>query len=97
MTEGFWYYGETGVGKSHRAFAEAGDDVYVWVDDNGWWDGYTGQEVVIINDFRGGIKYNELLQLIDKWPYSVRRRGRPPMPFTSKKIIITSSMSPDQV
>lgn len=61
MTLGYWYYGTTGTGKSHRAFKEAGDDVYVWTDDNGWWDGYHGQETVVINDFRGGIKYSELL------------------------------------
>lgn len=60
MTVGYWFYGPTGTGKSHRAFEMAGEDVYVWTDDNGWWDGYRGQKTVIINDFRGSIKYNEL-------------------------------------
>lgn len=95
MTKGIWYWGESDVGKSHTAFEEAGDDVHVWKDDNGWWDDYTGQKTVVINDFRGGIKYNELLQLVDKWPYSVRRRGRPPMPFTSEKVIVTSVLTPE--
>lgn len=41
---------------------------------------------------------NELLMMIDKHPnYFVRRRGREPLPFTSKKVIITSSMSPEEV
>ena len=61
----------------------------MWKDDNDWQDGYTGQETVIINDFRGGIKYAVLLQLIDKWPAFVSRRGREPAPFLAKHVIIT--------
>lgn len=98
MTTCEWLHGPTGVGKSHRAFANFSPEThYVWKNDNGWQDAYMQQEIVIINDFRGEIPYNELLQMIDKWPYEVRRRGREPMPFMSKHIIITSSLTPDQV
>jgi hypothetical protein len=95
MTEGVWIYGPTGTGKSHKAY-EGFNPVthYNYPDDNGWWDGYTGQEIVIINEFRGEIKYRELLTLCDKYPMSVRRRGREPVPFLAKKIIITSALSP---
>ena len=72
MTTCVWYVGPTGVGKSHKAFEGFNPEThYVWKDDNGWQDGYVGQEIVIINDFRGGIRYNEMLQLIDKWPHCV--------------------------
>lgn len=98
MTKGYWYYGSTGTGKSHKAFENYHPSThYVLINDNGWWDGYTQQEVVIINDFRGWLNYDLLLQLVDKWPMSVKRRGREPIPFISKKIIITSSLSPDEV
>lgn len=98
MTEGIWYYGRTGVGKSHITFEGFNPDTHYNVpNDKGWWDGYRQQEVVILNDFRGDIAYNELLQLVDKFPYNVRRRGREPMPFTSKKVIITSSLHPSEV
>lgn len=100
MTKGFWYWGSTGTGKSHRAFTEAAalGSVYVWSNDiNGWWDNYEGQTSVVINDFRGEIKYNTLLQMVDKWPFHVSRRGRPPMPFTSKFVFITSSLEPAKV
>jgi len=98
MTVGEWLYGKTGVGKSHLAF-EGYSDVthYVKPNDNGWWDGYCGQEIVIINDFRGDITYGELLDLCDKWPKTVKRRNREPMPFLAKKIIITSSLKPEEV
>jgi len=98
MTKGIWYYGSTGVGKSHIAFENYSADTHYNVpNDQGWWDGYTQQPTCIINDFRGNIPYNELLQLVDKWPHCVRRRCREPMPFTSKTVIITSSLPPDEV
>lgn len=98
MTEGFWYHGPTDMGKSHIAFeGYNSEECYVWKDDKGWQDGYTGQPNVIINDFRGAIPYNELLQIIDKWPYFVSRRGREPAPFLAKRVVITSSLSPHQV
>jgi hypothetical protein len=98
MTLAEWIWGSTGTGKSHYVFEGFTPEThYVWKDDKGWQDGYRQQETVIINDFRGKIPYNDLLQMIDKWPYDVSRRGRPPMPFTSKRVLITSSLPPDQV
>lgn len=98
MTKGIWYWGETGVGKSHKAYEGYTPEThYDLPNDRGWWDGYTQQDTVIINDFRGEIKYNELLKLVDKFPHAVSRRGREPIPFTSKTVIITSSLSPDQI
>lgn len=95
MTKCDWYWGATATGKSHSAFLNfSPDSHYVYPNDGGWWDGYTGQEIVIINEFRGGIMYSELLDLIDKYPKQVRRRGREPVPFLAKLIIITSSLHP---
>lgn len=98
MTKGVWLWGETGVGKSHFANALSECKTNYWLPkDGGWWDGYKQEEVVIINEFRGTIQYGELLEMIDKWPYQVRRRGREPLPFTSKYVIITSSMPPEKI
>lgn len=98
MTTCDWYYGPTGIGKSHKAFENFDPKkCYVWKDDNGWQDGYTGQETVIINEFRGEITYKKLLELIDKHPCEVKRRGREPAPFLAKHIIITSSLHPKEV
>lgn len=98
MTECDWLWGATGVGKSHEAFKNYDSTThYVWKNDNGWQDDYVGQKIVIINDFRGEIKYGELLQLIDKWPYTLRRRGRSPVPFLAEKIIITACSRPEDI
>lgn len=98
-TKGLWYWGSTGVGKSHIAFeGYTVETHYVHpAHDKGWWDGYKQQEIVIINDFRGEIPYNEMLNLVDKWPHKVPRRGREPINFTSRLVIVTSSLPPWEV
>jgi len=98
MTSCEWLVGPTGVGKSHKAFADFSPEThYVYRhNDKGWWEGYKQQETIVINDFRGQIPYDELLQILDKWPYYVPRRGREPMPFVSKKVIITSPLTPEE-
>ena len=99
MTTCDWYYGKTGLGKSHKAFENFNNEDYYEYepDDNGYWENYNGQHTVIINEFRGDITYRKLLKLIDKWPCKVKRRNLPPRPFISKHIIITSSMHPKNV
>lgn len=98
MTKGIWYCGPTGVGKSHLAFKDFDPDTtYVKPLEDIWWDGYTGQKTVILNDFRGQIRYSELLCLVDKWPHSVKRRGREPAPFLAERVVVTSSLPPEKV
>lgn len=99
MTTCDWLYGPTGSGKSHKAFEGYSPETHyvLNLNDNGWWDGYTGQETIIINEFRGQIKYSELLDLIDKYPKTVKRRNREPVPFLGRHIVVTSSMKPSEV
>lgn len=98
MTVGIWLHGSTGVGKSKLAFRNYKPNThYIVSDDCGWWDMYRQQNTVVINDFRGAIPYDKLLEMVDRHPYYVRRRGRPPLPFMSKVVIITSSLSPSEV
>lgn len=98
QTTAIWLWGRSGVGKTHAAFTNLSPEThYDKPLDDKWWDGYTGQETVILNDFRGEIAYPTLLTLIDKWPTSVIRRCREPFPFLSKHIIITSCKPPELV
>ena len=98
MTKGIWYWGKSGTGKTHKACEGFTPKThYMFNNDNGWWDDYKQQDTVIINEFRGSMPYCELLELVDKFPKKVRRRGREPLPFISKLIIVTSVLKPEEV
>lgn len=93
MTEGIWYYGSTEVGKL-RADNYPGTKYY----QNGrYWDNYRQQEVVVINKFYGQITFSDLMSIVDKWPYSVSRRWRSPIPFMSRMVIIVSKYHPEHI
>jgi len=70
------FVGPTETGKSRTAHAEGGDSIYVLCDPTGkWWDGYCGQDTVIIDDFRGEIGFTYLLKLLDRYPMQVQTKG----------------------
>jgi len=103
MPRCIWYWGPTGVGKSHMLFNHPDippynpDTHYLWAEDNGWWDDYNGHPYVLINEFRGQIPYSLLLTLTDKWDCKVKRRNRPARPWLAEVIIVSSPMHPQDV
>ena len=83
-------------GKSRRALEEAtawGESIY-YKPRGLWWDGYEQQICVIIDDFYGWIKYDEILKICDRYPYKVQVKGAF-QEFTSKYIWITSNCDTD--
>lgn len=97
MTKGIYVYGVSGSGKSHYVFRDYDPNkCYIKNLNDEWWDGYTGQEIVIFNEFSGpmSMRYSELMDLVDKWPKTVKQRCREPVPFLAKEIRITSVKSP---
>lgn len=96
-TEVFYFWGPTGTGKSRKAREESlalGDTYYKPRGE--WWDGYTGQPCVVIDDFYGWIKYDELLKICDRYPYRVPVKGGYEN-FVSKYIWITSERCLEEV
>ena len=96
-TNGIWLCGKTGRGKSHIAFTENPNAFLYDPDGNRWWDGYEGNETVIINDFAGEIPFKQILKMVDKWEYKVPIRGKKKLNFCSKQVIITSSKLPHEI
>jgi len=88
------YWGVTGSGKSHRAFEEAGIDYYLKSPLTKWFDGYRGQDTVIIDEFRGVIDISHMLKWLDKYPCSVEVKGYQTF-LKTKKWIITSNLNPN--
>jgi len=89
------YWGESGSGKSHRAWAEAGDDAYPKDPRSKFWDGYRGQENVIFDEFRGGIDIAHILRWFDKYPVIVEVKGSS-VSLKASKIWITSNIHPNE-
>ncbi|UPW41814.1 replication associated protein [Peromfec virus RodF5_43] len=89
-----YFYGLPGVGKSRTAREEAeqaGGEIF-YKSRGEWWDGYFNQPNVIIDDFYGWIKYDELLKICDRYPYQVPVKGGFER-FVAKNIWITSERS----
>lgn len=100
--ECLYYYGPSGVGKSYLSWEKDyvlnPDKYYIYPNDKeGWCDGYKGQEVFVLDEFRGEITFKLLIELATKLGLVLRRRGRNPIPFTSRKIVITSSLPIEKV
>lgn len=91
--EVIWLWGKTGVGKTRWAFDEHGDEVYV-KDGTQWWNGYTQQTAIIIDDFDGKWPVRDFLRLLDRYPYQGQTKGGY-VQINSPYIYITSDSRPD--
>lgn len=87
-TTGIFLLGPTGTGKSKWCMDF--DSSAYWKMPGKWWDGYTGQKTVILDDFYGWLPYHDLLRLLDRYPLSVEVKGST-VPFIAETIIITSN------
>jgi len=97
MPEVIVLYGTTGTGKTERAYDQFWPDIehYMWKPSNEkWWDGYAGQDKIIMDEFRGqGMTWGDLLGLLDKYECRVPIKGG----FTqiqATKFVITSPKNP---
>lgn len=88
------YHGPTKMGKSRRAWAEAGWDAYPKTPTTKFWDGYQGQGNVVIDEFTGQIEISHLLRWLDRYPVLVETKGSG-TPLKASKIWITSNVSPE--
>lgn len=88
-----WVHGDSGRGKTRWAF-DVFHDVTdsVWLSSPAWprwWEGYTGQSVVVIDDFRAKqCSFAALLRYLDRYPVYVEDKGRS-IQLAAKVIIIT--------
>lgn len=90
--------GDAGVGKTRFAYEyakEIGSGLYRSPDPElRWFDGYREEQVVLLDDYRGGGTFGFLLQLLDIYPLRVPVKGSF-IWWQPQVIFITSNDSPD--
>lgn len=92
-----WIVGPTGCGKSRRARLE-NPGAYIKDPNSAWWDGYTNEEVVIIDDFdkfqvkQGG----DMKRWLDRYKFKAQMKGAM-MEIRPRKIVVTSQYHPSEI
>jgi hypothetical protein len=89
------FIGPTGTGKSKLAWERAGMDAYVKDPNSKFWCGYSGQRIVVIDEFRGRIDVSHLLRWLDRYPCNVEIKGSS-VPLCCESFFITSNLEVDQ-
>lgn len=87
------FWGRTGTGKSRKAWEDAGMDAFTKDPNTKFWCGYSGQECVVVDEFRGRIDISHLLRWLDRYPVIVEIKGSS-RPLLAKSFWITSNVDP---
>lgn len=89
----YWIWGETGVGKTRFAFDQLPEEQIYIKDSTQWWDGYSQQECILIDDFDGKWEFRDFLRLLDRYKYRGQIKGGY-VEINSSFIIITCEFPP---
>lgn len=96
----FWIYGDTGTGKTRSSVEWAeqrGLDYWMSLGGLQWFNGYDGEPVVILDDFRTGhCKFSFLLRLLDRYRFSVPYKGGF-RNWAPKYIFVTAPLPPREM
>lgn len=87
------YWGKTGTGKTRKAVEENPSHYILRNEQTIWFDGYDGQDTLIIDEFKNWIQITTLLGYLDGYQLRLPIKGD----FTYanwKKVIITSNIDP---
>lgn len=89
------YVGDAGSGKTRKAHEDHPEIFTVNSDEAFPFDGYDGEEAILIDDFYGGIKYGVLLRILDGHQFRVNVKGGHRYARWTN-VIITSNKQPTE-
>lgn len=97
VLENLWIYGPSGCGKS-RGVRQKYPDAYNKDPKTRWWDGYSGQETVVIDDLDVYDKAigGDLKRWVDHYPFPAQMKGSSVV-IRPKRVIVTSQYAPEEI
>jgi len=95
ITTAHVYWGPTGSGKSTKVRALAPDGYWLSKPNNPtpFFDGYDGQEDVVIDEFYSWLPYDFVLRMLDSTPFTVATRTGA-VNWVAKRVFFTSNQDP---
>lgn len=97
QTQCIVYWGPPGSGKTRAATVFDKPENTFWVTRPAgtavWWDGYTGQRTVVVDEFYGWIRRDTCQRLVDRTPFRAEVKGGT-VNFVAATIIFTSNKHP---
>lgn len=94
VTYAFW--GPAGCGKTRLCYDMFPNCFKITRDaDQLWWDGYMGEEVLLLDDFYGWIRWHFFLSVLDRYPLRLPIKGGHTY-ANWKVVLITSNKPPEQ-
>lgn len=88
-----WLWGKAGTGKTRFAYEQLPHEQVYMKDGTRWWDGYTQQQCILIDDFDGEWPFRDFLRVLDRYPYQGQTKGGY-VQINSPIIIVTCEYPP---
>lgn len=94
--DNYWVYGAAGVGKD-TFVNQMAPHAYLKDPDTRWWDGYDGQEDVIIRDLGPDHDPRVVKVWADRYPFPAEVKGSTLGDIRPKRMFVTTNYAPDEV
>lgn len=88
--EVIWLYGPPGTGKTSLAVEMGGTSYYRVTDYQNPFDSYSGEEVLILDEFDGEMRLSTLLNVLDIWPTMLPARYADRVAAYSQVVLVSN-------